>query len=325
MQDYTSISQGVHYLTISADQAGQRIDNFLLALTAGVPKSHIYRIIRTGQIRVNAGRVKATYRLQEDDKVRIPPLVQTRSNGVTVPDDIVRLLEEAIIYEDDQLLAVNKPPGLAVHAGSGLHYGVIDAFRQSRGDTETRLELVHRLDRGTSGCLIIGKSQRSTRALQDLFRHNQVKKRYLGVCVGSWPVSGHTVNRPLRKNADSGGERVVQIAADGKRAVSHFSRLETIGSSSQDRASIMSIEIETGRTHQIRVHAASEGHAIVGDAKYAGADDTRHFRRLGMKRLYLHCNEMVLVTAGGLSLVAPTDATWNQSIQRLRDSAVGHS
>lgn len=308
-------ASGVRYLTITAEASGQRIDNYLGKLHGNIPRSHIYRIIRTGQVRVNGGRIKAAYKLKKDDEVRVPPVYDSQKVKNAVPDEIVQSLEAAIVYESDDIIALNKPAGLSVHGGSGLHFGVIDALRQSRDDQ--RYELVHRLDRGTSGCLVVGKHLKAIRAAQDAFRERKVEKRYTALVVGRWQVDNRQVRLPLQSNTLQGGERKVVASLEGKPAVSSFTTQELFS-----ETSLMSIIIETGRTHQIRVHAANSGYAIVGDLKYGDSAINQVFRQRGFKRLYLHASELVLPGSddgsGSLRLHAPLDAQWESQISRLR-------
>ncbi|MBX2824369.1 MAG: RluA family pseudouridine synthase [Gammaproteobacteria bacterium] len=313
MQNSLESATGVQNLTITAEHAGQRIDNFLLTYTQGIPKSHIYRIIRTGQVRVNGGRVKPTRKLVVDDTVRIPPLRQSVQAQVTVPDSLIDRLEAAIIHEDDALIVINKPAGVPVHAGTGLPFGVIEALRQSRAGTGMKPELAHRLDRGTSGVLVLGKSLGVGRALQDEFRSRSVGKHYEAVVVGHWPQATKRIDQPLSKQQGTDGERRVRIDSAGKEAVTLF------GSSSYfagPDVTSLQIEILTGRTHQIRVHTASAGHAIVGDSKYGGNDENRRLKRLGFDRLYLHCARLEMGGRYPLDIEAAVDVQWQQLLAR---------
>jgi len=313
MHNSTNSETGVQYLTVTMDQAGQRIDNFLLAQTRGVPKSHVYRIIRTGQVRVNGGRVKPARKLAAGDKVRLPPLVQRQRDVVTVPDALVARLERAIVYEDDDVLVLNKPAGIAVHAGGGLPFGVIEALRQSRSASGMKPELAHRLDRGTSGCLLLGKSQRSGRALQQLFRERSVKKYYRALVSGRWPCGTLRIEKPLTRYLDRSGERSVRVDADGRDAVSLFTFDHALGDTG---VSAVSVEILTGRMHQIRVHAAAAGHAVVGDKKYAGMLDNRDLKRRGFYRMFLHCRRLVLSGAIELDVEAGVEPEWKALMER---------
>ncbi len=312
----TTARQRVTRETVTENSVGQRIDNFLLSLTHGVPKSHIYRIIRSGEVRVNSGRIKPAYRLQLGDTIRIPPLVQATSGEARVPDAVRTKIESSILHEDDQCLVINKPAGIAVHGGSGLAFGVIDAIRQMRNGALPHADLAHRIDRGTSGCLLIGKTRQATAALQDLFRHDSVGKEYLALVHGDWPdppVGDTTrIDKPLERDVESGGERLVRVSAAGKRAVSEFRVLKRFR-----QATLMNVTIETGRTHQIRVHAASCGYPIIGDAKYGGSAENQHYRKLGLTRLYLHSSSLTLLTDPVRRFFAPVDRDWDQDLTRL--------
>ncbi|MFU8821196.1 MAG: 23S rRNA pseudouridine(955/2504/2580) synthase RluC [Gammaproteobacteria bacterium] len=272
----------VELLQISEDAAGQRLDNFLLARLKGVPKSHIYRLLRKGEVRVNKGRAKPEYRLEAGDVVRLPPVrrpepgstpARGRSAGVR--------LETRIIHEDDRLLVLDKPSGIAVHGGSGLSHGVIEAMRAARPEAPY-LELVHRLDRETSGCLLIAKRRSMLRALHELLREGRVEKRYLALVKGRWELGQVRLEDRLRKSL-RGGERMVTVDESGKTAASIFRPVE-IGSA----ASLLEVRIMTGRTHQIRVQAAEAGHPLAGDERYGDRDYNRKMKALGLDRLFLH-------------------------------------
>lgn len=281
-----SQTNAVEWVDIAEDQAGQRIDNFLLTYLKGVPRSLVYRILRTGEIRVNKGRVKAQYRLQAGDRIRIPPVNRGQAGQTVSPTQkVVERIQEAILYEDDRLIILNKPSGMAVHGGSGLSYGVIEAMRASRPDA-TFLELVHRLDRDTSGCLVIAKTRSVLRQLHALLREEETEgmdKRYLALVKGSWRGGARDVNAPLQKNTLSSGERMVRVSPDGKASLSIFKPL-----ASSALASLVEVQLMTGRTHQVRVHAAHIKRPIAGDTKYGEEDFNRQMRELGLKRLFLH-------------------------------------
>ncbi len=315
MQKPAETLESVQYLTVTADQAGQRIDNFLLGHATGVPRSHIYRIIRTGQVRVNKGRIRPTYKLALDDQVRIPPLALQRRVAVAVPDALVNRLQDAVLLEQDDFLVLNKPAGLAVHAGSGVSFGVIEALRQARQASGSKPELAHRLDRATSGCLLVGKSQRSGRQLQQAFRTRDVRKFYLAFVTGQWPDTPVRVTRSLRRFEESGGQRRVVVDPAGKEAESLF---ELKAYLPEVDVSLVAVEIFTGRTHQIRVHAASEGHPVVGDSRYGSNSRNRSLKRQGFDRMYLHCARLQLTAGDDLSLdvEAPVDDDWQALLNR---------
>ncbi len=308
--------QGVTHEKVTANDVGQRIDNFLLSLTHGVPKSHIYRIIRSGEVRVNSGRIKPAYRLKPGDTIRIPPLIQTQTGTVRVPDTVRTKIEDSILYEDERCLVINKPAGIAVHGGSGLAFGVIDAIRQMRDGALPHADLAHRIDRGTSGCLLVGKSRVSVAELQDLFRDHRVGKEYLTLVDGVWPDPRDgdvtRIDKPLERDIESGGERLVRVSAAGKHAVSEFRIARRFAG-----ATLMKVTIETGRTHQIRVHAASAGFPVVGDTKYGGSDVNQRYRRQGLTRLYLHSSSITLLTDPVARFVAPVGRDWENDLNRL--------
>jgi len=296
-------------------EAGQRVDNFLIRRAPGVPKSHLYQLIRKGKVLVDGRRVKAQRKLSNGEQVRIPALQVTRGNDVKVPDAMGRKLQEAIIVEEDDFLLINKPAGIAVHGGSGIAYGVIDALRQSL--EQPKLELVHRLDRATSGCLLIARDLRRGRALQELFRQRQIEKRYLALVEGAWPASLKRVDVALKKNAEHAGERRVVVSTDGQAAVTHFSIAERFAQSS-----LLDVSLETGRTHQIRVHALYAGHALIGDTRYGKNSVNQRFRQAGLDRLFLHAHRLCFEWDGKrFDLEAATDSHWQKGIERLRQDS----
>ncbi len=277
----------VRHLEIGEENAGQRIDNFLIRKLKGVPKSRIYRMVRKGEVRVGGRRIKPDYRLQRGDRIRIPPLeIEERP----LEEMVVRLygkqLERLVLYEDGDLLVLNKPSGIAVHGGSDLAGGVIEGLRQVRPGHA--LELVHRLDRETSGVLLIAKNRSVLRQLHEQFRNGRVEKRYLALLDGLWKEAERLVDAPLRKFQLRGGERFVVVDPErGKPSRTHFRRLEL-----REGATLVEAILETGRTHQIRVHAASLGHPILGDERYGKEEGNRRFRKLGLRRLFLHASKL---------------------------------
>ena len=281
--------QPVRYLEIAEDDAGQRIDHFLIRELKGVPKSRIYRMLRKGEVRVSGRRVKPSYRLQEGDRVRIPPVVLGETQA---PEEIVttlygRRLEERILYEDEALLVIDKPSGMAVHGGSGLLGGVIEGLRRVRPHSRV-LELVHRLDRETSGVLLIAKKRSALRKLHEAFREGEVEKRYLALLAWRWQEEEATIDAPLRKFQLKGGERWVVVDRErGKPACTRFRRLRLLRD-----ATLVEAEPKTGRTHQIRVHAASMGHPILGDERYGSGEANERWRERGLTRLFLHAASM---------------------------------
>ena len=282
------ISAKVQWLEIDEECSGQRLDNFLIARLKGVPKSHIYRIVRKGEVRVNKGRKKVTYRLQTGDSVRLPPVtIAQREEEIFVPNVLKRTLEAAILFEDDSLIVLNKPSGFAVHGGTGINSGVIEALRYCRPDARF-LELVHRLDKDTSGCLLIAKKRSALRNLHEMFRGTGIKKTYLALLAGQWTRKKLQVDAPLKKNASKGGERTVVVSPQGKEAHTFFRRVQLF-----KQATLVEASPKTGRTHQIRVHAATcLGHAIVGDSRYGEEAVNQHFKSRGFKRLFLHAQQL---------------------------------
>ncbi len=312
-------AKAVQWVEIEAELAGQRIDNFLLTRLKGVPRSRIYRILRRGEVRVNRGRIKPSYRLQAGDQLRIPPVRMSEADEpVRAGQRVIETLEAGILYEDAGLLVLNKPSGLAVHGGSGLSYGVIEVLRAMRPDAPY-LELVHRLDRETSGCLIIAKKRSHLRQLHALLRREggeRIEKTYLTLVQGGWQGGTRKIDAPLRKNTLRSGERMVSVSADGKPSQSVFTPLARYGD-----ASLMEVRLLTGRTHQVRVHAAHAGHPIAGDGKYGDAGFNRALARRGLDRLFLHAHRIHLTHPGTgehLRVSAPLDARLQAVLDRLK-------
>ncbi|NOZ52313.1 MAG: 23S rRNA pseudouridine(955/2504/2580) synthase RluC [Gammaproteobacteria bacterium] len=289
LQSSYTVTPKIVILSICEERAGQRIDNFLMSQLKGVPKSRIYRLLRKGEVRVNKGRIKADYRLQVGDSVRIPPVRTAPRSHINPPNErVASLIRESTVYEDAAMLIINKPAGLAVHGGSGLSYGVIEALRMIYPEAKN-LELVHRLDKHTSGCLLIAKKRSVLRQLHDLFRCNQVQKRYVALLKGRWQGGKQQVNAPLLKNTLRSGERVVRVDPQGKAALSIFRPIRVFSD-----ASLVEVEILSGRTHQIRVHAASIGYPIAGDEKYGHNGFNQMMKLHGLHRLFLHAKSLKL-------------------------------
>ena len=305
----------VHFVEISAAQAGQRIDNFLLTLEKGVPKSRIYRAIRKGEVRVNKGRIKQTYKIQSGDSIRIPPLRTSEKAKFTTVNDVVReQLLSCILFEDDDLLVLNKPPGLAVHAGSNIKQGIIEALKIIYAD-QTYLELVHRLDRDTSGCLLIAKNRDTLLHLQQQMKDHTIDKRYLTLLKGSWGQTSRLIEQPLLKNVVTSGERMVLINEQGKYAKTQFIPLKTL-----PNAQLTEVVLFTGRTHQIRVHSQSMGHPVAGDDKYGQRSFNRDMKKLGLKRMFLHAWKLGIIhpkTLKSLALEAPLPTPLQNVITKL--------
>ncbi|MGB5611401.1 MAG: 23S rRNA pseudouridine(955/2504/2580) synthase RluC [Sedimenticolaceae bacterium] len=273
---------GVQLVTVGENNDGQRLDNFLIARLKGVPRSWVYRVLRRGEVRVNKGRSKPARRLQAGDIVRIPPVRQSEKQAEEPSGSLKGLIEQAICYEDDLIIILNKPAGIAVHGGSGLSHGVIEILRASRPDAPY-LELAHRLDRETSGCLMLAKRRSALRRLQELQRDGQIEKRYLALLAGRSRKGAWRVDAPLKKNTLMSGERIVRVDPEGKPAVTHFKVVQRFTD-----ALLVDVRLETGRTHQIRVHAQSIGTPILGDPKYGDVDANRSLRDLGLRQLFLH-------------------------------------
>lgn len=288
---------GMQIVQVDPDRAGQRIDNFLLGQLKGAPRSLVYRLLRTGQVRINGRRAKPDVRLEAGDQVRIPPMQQSDSSSKGVPPaGLMASLEAAIIFEDSRLLALNKPSGVASHGGSGVSFGAIETLRALR--PQQNLELVHRLDRDTSGLLVLAKKRSALVELQALLREEHaagLKKSYLALLAGRLPDGTLTVDAPLHVGLRQGGERHVQVRADGKPSVSHFRVLER-----RSGHSYCEVQIETGRTHQIRAHAQHLGHPVAGDDKYGEPEVNRRLRdKAGLRRLFLHAAAMEFSLDGG--------------------------
>jgi 23S rRNA pseudouridine955/2504/2580 synthase len=267
--------------------AGQRIDNFLARVLKGVPRGHIYRILRRGEVRVNRGRIRPDYRMQAGDVVRLPPVRTAAQPSLGVaPASLAEKLEAAVILEQDDLLVIDKPAGLAVHGGSGLSWGLIEALRAIRPQAR-HLELVHRLDRETSGCLIVTKSRPALKQFAAAFREGAVQKRYLALSIDHWKRSSETIVAPLSRFVSRGGERIVQVSEDGREASTRFEALEYYPG-----LTLVAVSPMTGRTHQIRVHAAYAGHALAGDRRYGDDRANRRLAAIGLKRLFLHAHQL---------------------------------
>ncbi|HUO95992.1 MAG TPA: RluA family pseudouridine synthase [Steroidobacteraceae bacterium] len=282
------------HVEVAADDGGQRLDNWLMRALKGVPRSRVYRLLRKGEVRVNGKRAKPEYRVAAGDDVRLPPVRAPQPDAPRrVPATLVASVEAAIVYQDSDLLVVAKPAGLAVHGGSGLAFGVIEALRASR--PEESLELVHRLDRDTSGLLLIARNRTALRTLHALLREGKVEKRYLALLKGAWNLGKKTIEAPLATHARTGGERVVRVHAAGKAADSTFSPVDFFGS----RATLVEVSLGTGRTHQIRVHAAHAGHPVAGDDKYGDREFNAEMEGLGLKRLFLHAQSLAFEWPSG--------------------------
>jgi len=284
---FVQINPQVQWLEISEDNIEQRLDNFLITYLKGVPKTRIYRMVRKGEVRVNKGRVDVSYKLALGDIVRIPPVrVAEKNDDIIVQPTLKYSLENHILYEDEGFIVLNKPAGFAVHGGSGINSGVIEALRQIRPQQKF-LELVHRLDKETSGCLLIAKKRSVLKVLHELFRGDGIQKTYLALLSGQFNRKKQLVDAPLLKNVNQGGERMVTVSQAGKSAETLFTRLKQY----QD-ATLVYAAPKTGRTHQIRVHAAWLGHPIVADDRYGENEVNKTFKKRGFKRLFLHAEQL---------------------------------
>ena len=282
---------GVSHVEVTQDRDGQRLDNFLMARLKGVPRSVIYRIIRTGQVRINGGRSKPASRLEYGDIVRVPPASTRRAGAADIPPRVPQLLSQSIIFEDSNIMVINKPAGMAVHGGSGLSWGVIDVVRQMRPDHS--VDLVHRLDRETSGCLLIALDGNALRNLNEQVKNNELDKRYLCLMDGQLAEAVVEVDAPIGKS-DRAGERYMRVDHEGKSAQTTFRLLQECGP-----CSFVEAQLHTGRTHQIRVHAAHLGAPLVGDRKYATAARQKHWKEKAIKRLFLHAHQLTFKTLNG--------------------------
>lgn len=277
-------ARGAYTTEVDVDSAGQRVDNFLLRELKGVPRTHVYRLIRSGQVRVNSGRVRASYRLATGDTVRIPPVSQRARPNPAAAEEGLQWLERHVLYEDSRILVLDKPAGMAVHSGSGVSIGCIEALRCLR-PTLTSMDLVHRLDRDTSGCLLVAKRRSALRTLHSLLREGGMEKRYLALVMGNWQHGALTVNVPLLRERGNSGA-FVRVAENGKPAESRFRVVEFYGRD----ATLVEVTIPTGRTHQIRVHAAYMGHPIAGDSRYGDEAFNERMQRIGLQRMFLHAH-----------------------------------
>ena len=314
----SSESCPVQRTVADAEDAGRRLDNYLLARVK-VPRQVVYRWIRTGQVRVNRGRVKPSYRLQVNDEVRIPP---HSPEGKDRPDSPVPDIPIPVLYEDDELLVVDKPAGLAVHGGSRIRFGLIDVLRQHRGE-EGFLELAHRLDRGSSGCLAIARSRSALLSLQSQFRKRAVRKTYWALVAGQWPDHVRDIRQSLRINRHHAKHRKAVVDAEGMETHTRFRPLEQF-----TQSCLMEDRIETGRTHQIRVHASEAGHPVVGDDRYGSRRVNGWAQEQGFRRLFLHAQSLGFahpVHGSAVTARAPLDPACKKLLAALRRETRDHS
>ena len=312
----STTTTGVRFQTVEADYQEQRIDNYLLAQLKGVPKSLVYRILRKGEVRVNKKRVKPEYKLKAGDVIRIPPVRVAEDNPLPSANlDQVQALKHHILYEDSILLVINKPAGLAVHGGSGLQFGLIESLRALRAEAK-HLELVHRLDRDTSGCLLIAKRRSALRSLHEQLRDKTMDKFYLALVRGQWQSHVRKITAPLLKNTLKSGERIVRVDSAGKPSETKFRIVQKYA-----QATLVEASPVTGRTHQIRVHTLHAGHPIAGDPKYGDGEFDQSMRELGLERLFLHAHRVSFKhpqTGLPVTVEAPMDEDLQQVLKRLQ-------
>jgi len=312
-------SSKAYFVEVDENHAGQRVDNFLITHLKGVPKTHIYRIIRKGEVRVNKGRVKQTTRLKQGDSVRIPPIRQSDSSQQSVDGSRYAFLNKAILFEDDVVLVLDKPSGMAVHAGSGIKVGVIEALRALRTDIRY-IELVHRLDRETSGCLVLAKKSSVLKTLNEDFKNNSLKnarldKRYLTLVKGFWKHGQRRITKALNTNSKRHGERFVVVDENGRYASSIMTPQDV-----SETASLLEVKLLTGRTHQVRVHAQAENHPVAGDPKYGDKEFNKRMKSVGLSRLFLHASSIQFIhpiTKQTLRVDAPLPADLNSVLVNL--------
>ncbi|HEY3730917.1 MAG TPA: RluA family pseudouridine synthase [Steroidobacteraceae bacterium] len=308
----------VRHVEVGTDEQGQRLDKVLGRLLPGVPRSHLYRVIRRGEVRVNGRRASPDQRLLSGDSVRVPPVRPAAPEASrSPPRGLIEALEGAVIHEDERLLVLDKPGGVAVHGGSGLSFGLIEALRASR--PQQTLELAHRLDRDTSGVLLVAKRGSALRSLHALLREGAVQKSYLALLVGHWRSDRRRVSAALRTDLRVGGERTVKVDASGKSALTEFRLIERYGK----RASLVEVILHTGRTHQIRVHAAHCGHPVAGDAKYGDSGANQALRTLGLNRMFLHAHRLAFTwpeSGGEQCFTAPLPTELRALLNRLGES-----
>jgi 23S rRNA pseudouridine955/2504/2580 synthase len=307
-------SKQVRFLDVAEEEAGQRLDNYLLRHTEGVPKTRVYRAIRKGEVRVNKGRCKPEYRMQVGDTVRVPPWVESEAPATAAPSRLwEQRIRAAVLLDHPDFLAINKPTGLAVHGGSGVRLGLIESLRTLFPECRY-LELVHRLDRDTSGVVLVAKNAGALRALHDQLRNDQVDKRYAALVAGKWPAYQKSVSAPLAKRHTPSGERIVKVAADGKASKTDVNVLERLPG-----ATLIEAKPITGRTHQIRVHAMHTGYPILGDSKYETDLSRQLASEVNLKRLFLHARAISFNLGGErYQLSCPLDAELESVLERLR-------
>jgi len=304
----------VQHLEVTAEEAGQRLDNYVRKRLGDIPRSRLYRVIRKGEVRVNGRRAGPETRLKALDRIRLPPVRVLPASEPGAPGaDLLARMRGAVIHEDARLLVLDKPAGVAVHGGSGVSSGVIEALRKLRPDES--LELVHRLDRDTSGCLLVARDSATLRTLHALLREDGFEKRYLALLKGKWNLGEKRIDVPLRTDTRVGGERTVRADASGKPSTSRFRPVQFFGRV----ATLVEVTLDTGRTHQIRVHAAHAGHPVAGDAKYGDEGFNRELRALGLTRMFLHASSVSFTwpQGGEFSINTPLPEELTAVLDRL--------
>ncbi|MHB1951112.1 MAG: RluA family pseudouridine synthase [Acidiferrobacteraceae bacterium] len=305
----------VSHVTVDERRSGQRLDNFLIAVLKGVPRTHIYRILRRGEVRINRARAKPDYRLKPGDVVRLPPVRTRPMPPSTMGGEGFSWIEQRVLYEDDALLILDKPSGLAVHGGSGIGVNLIDGVRALRASSGAMLELAHRLDRETSGCLLVAKSRVALLGLHEQLREGEVIKEYVALVQGVWHGGPRHVDLALTRSGFASGDRKVRAGAEGKASSTRFTPMRRFGGAALVRA-----RLDTGRTHQVRVHAQAIGHPVAGDAKYGDATFNGQMRGLGLKRLFLHAERLSLhhpVSGASLTVRAPLPPELSAVLERI--------
>ena len=316
---------GVRHFEVEEGEAGQRLDKYLVRRLGDVPRTRIFRIIRRGEVRVNGRRAGPDARLSTNDRVRVPPIWEQAEDGPArvprgPPTAMLEAIQRAIVQETDRLLVLDKPAGIAVHGGSGISFGVIEALRALKPGEP--LELVHRLDRDTSGCLLVARDAATLRTLHELLREGQCDKRYLVLVAGKWDLGEKRIDVPLRTDTRVGGERTVRVDASGKPSVSEFRPVQFFGK----LATLLEVSLHTGRTHQIRVHATYAGHPVAGDDKYGDAEFNTRLRELGLTRMFLHAHSMSFEwprQGGTFSASAPLPPELAAVLDRLPSKGAG--
>ena len=299
------------FITVDDFSVGQRLDNYLIKQLKGVPKSRIYRIIRKGEVRVNKGRKKADYKLKAEDLIRIPPIRTSTEKEIKPSESLLKSLDNAILYEDKGLLVINKSHGMSVHGGSGISIGMIEALKSKYKEP---IELVHRLDRATSGCLLLAKKRSVLKSLHTQLLNHQLDKRYIALVKDTWSKKRHTIDAPIYQNS-----RYSVIDSKGKDSLSHFHPIKNF-ELGEFSASLVEILIETGRTHQIRVHAKFAGHPVAQDTKYGDVVFDQFMKKKGLKRLFLHAKTITFtnpITNEIQKVTAPLPSDLEEFLKKL--------